>query len=139
MNTTKRGRWRKRLFYCLAGIFFLVAGYFVAYLIALTNAKRDLHAAIAEVDTAEPDGWQLENLEARRPPVPDGDNGAKLILRAAAFFPKDWRPPKLFQDVGDPRPCEVLADEMAAKLEDQLEPVKDVRDLARLLVDYRQG
>src|SRR5689334_6656955 len=44
---------------------------------------RELRAAIAEVEAADPH-WRIEEIEAGRAVVPDAENSAALVRRAAA-------------------------------------------------------
>jgi hypothetical protein len=136
---TKPRRWRKWLVYALIAVLVMIGVYFGAYFVALLSARNDLHAAIAEVDAAEPDGWQLEDLESRRPVVPEDNNGAKVIQAVAASLPEDWEPPKLFGELAVDRPCLVLAHETAAELPFALEPLNTARQTAWRVADYPSG
>jgi hypothetical protein len=132
-------RRRKWLRVLSLAVLIVLVGYFAAYLISLELAKADLRAAIAEVDAAEPNGWQLEDLEARRLPVADDKNGAKVLLEAAAELPKDWKAPKLLDDLYKVRPCEQLPNEIATEPNDELRPLEQVRQKSRRLAEYPQG
>jgi hypothetical protein len=135
----RRRRWRKLLMVFAFGIIVLVGGYFAAYGIALARSGSDLRAAIAEVDAAEPGGWQLEDLEARRPQVPDDKNGSKVLLELAPLFPQDWQAPKWLEEFSKLRPCEVLDGDAIATLKEQLAPLDQVRAKAGQMVNYPGG
>jgi hypothetical protein len=136
---TKAKRWRKLLTYAAIAVLLLAATYFGAYLIALFSARSDLHAAIAEVDAAEPGGWQLEDLESRRATVPENRNSGNVIQDAAARLPEEYKPPKLFFELTNHRPCLVLTDETATALRDELAPLDTTRQTARRLADFPAG
>ena len=44
------------------------------------DGEQRLAAVIAELDATDP-GWRLEEIEAARAVIPDGENSAPLILR----------------------------------------------------------
>ena len=63
-------RWRRPL--VAAAVLLTAAGAFAGWKLYLVFAHRQqLRDTIAALDAAEP-GWRLEDLEARRPAVPDG-------------------------------------------------------------------
>jgi hypothetical protein len=128
---------RKLLTWVLFALLVLAGGYFGAYLIALTSARGELAAAIVEVDAAEPGGWQLEDLEARRPAVPDDRNNAKQIQDVAAHIPPDWKPSRV--DFTGLRPCDALADHVASALTEELTALESTRVAARRLADCPTG
>lgn len=68
---------------------------YAVYLVSARQAaraagNRELAAALAETDAADPD-WTWERLNAARPRPPVGKNGADVIHRFHAALPKDWR------------------------------------------------
>jgi hypothetical protein len=64
----------------------LIAGY--VFLISYF-ADLNLEEARAEADRLDP-GWRLEELEARRAELPDGQNAAVTVLTAAGSLPVNW-------------------------------------------------
>src|SRR5437899_9661905 len=68
----------------LAAIALVVGGYFYS---SYVTEKR-LQAAIAAADRDDP-YWRLEDLEAQREAIPDGENSALIVL-AAAQPPSGW-------------------------------------------------
>jgi tetratricopeptide (TPR) repeat protein len=61
------------------------------YLVRDAATSRQLTEAIDAVDRADP-GWRLAELDAGRAAVPDAQNGALVVLRAAALFPPPFGP-----------------------------------------------
>ncbi len=53
------------------------------------TGNREVAAAVAEIDTADPN-WQYEALDANRQRPPQGHNGAELVPRIVALFPGEW-------------------------------------------------
>ncbi len=55
------------------------------------RARHDLAAMMAELDASDP-GWRLEEIERKRPDVPDEQNSAPLVralarqLKTSGFF-----------------------------------------------------
>jgi hypothetical protein len=82
----KARRWRKPLLIAL-GMLLLVGGTALGLFLYLAGeADARLREAMAEADRLDP-GWRLEELEARRPVVPDEENSALLVMRAAKLMP----------------------------------------------------
>src|SRR5260370_25693625 len=71
---TPLANWRRRILILLAGAVVIAGGFFgVKWWWAEWTARQaeaDLHVAIAEVAAAEPNGWQLEDLERQREKIP---------------------------------------------------------------------
>ncbi|HWE36794.1 MAG TPA: hypothetical protein VG406_09530 [Isosphaeraceae bacterium] len=112
-----------------------------------------LAAAVAAADRDDP-AWRLDDLMARRDPVPDGENSALVVVEALARLPADWptgpppppgmsRPPNEVMDALDAlgkTPDNVqLDDATAAMLRGELESHPDAVALARTVADYRRG
>lgn len=85
-NSKSPPRRRRRLI--LLGLFVLL----VVVSVGLFNyyyPEWDLQAAIAETDRLDP-GWRLEDMQKARAEISDEDNGALLVLAAAAVIPASW-------------------------------------------------
>jgi hypothetical protein len=82
-----RPRWRRRLLWAVLILVAVVAGgcFVISYLV-----EEEWRDAVAETDRLEPDGWQLEDLEARRATVPDERNAALQVLAAQKLVPNGW-------------------------------------------------
>jgi hypothetical protein len=52
-------------------------------------SAEKLRAALAEADRLDP-GWRFADLERARAPVPEGDNAAPQVLKAARLIPERW-------------------------------------------------
>src|SRR5882762_5500643 len=64
-------------------------GKFVEQLVVRHLADQDLREAVAETDRTDP-GWTFDEIQARRKPIPDEQNGAKRVVAAYALLPKPW-------------------------------------------------
>jgi hypothetical protein len=80
------------MFYGLIAASFLVA---IAYWVSkhlIDNRGEDpdsINQVLADLDKYEP-GWQLEDFEAKRQPIPDDQNGALCVLAARKLLPEKW-------------------------------------------------
>jgi hypothetical protein len=79
--TARKRRRRIVLFGVLGGVLLLSAAA-AYYWLRAAKVERELAEAIAEADALDP-GWRLEELEANRKPVPDGQNAAPIVTRLA--------------------------------------------------------
>lgn len=70
----------------LAGLTFL--GLYLAGEWRVRQAEAELQETIASIDAAEPNGWRLDDLERQRKPVPDAENGAKVVIEAHGLWPE---------------------------------------------------
>lgn len=100
-------------------------------------ADRELQAAIAEVDAADP-GWRLEELLERRPPIPADKNSAKVVIAARRLLPRNWNPTVLGTVAETPPPVSLRPDQEAV-LRADLEPLATALAEARKLADYPRG
>src|SRR5262245_44121826 len=82
----KRRRSRKWLLLAL-----LLVGVLAAVFFGYPPLRDEwrLSAAIAEADRRDP-GWRWEELQARRRVVPDAENSALRVLKAANLMPNTW-------------------------------------------------
>jgi hypothetical protein len=113
----------------------------VVHQLAAKRAETDLEAAIAEVDAAEPNGWQWEDLERQREKVPDDQNGALIVLDAARLLPDDnkWKHQRIFDEISDlPPPAELTA-EQTRELREVLNSLEPPLKAARKLIAYPKG
>jgi hypothetical protein len=133
-----RRRWRRWVIGAVvAGLAAMVGSY-----VYLDYAReRSLDAAIAEADRLDP-AWRFEDLEAARANVPAAEDGAPLVLAAAAKIPGTWpaAPPgggrgidQVLDDVVLPaRPDDADVKQLRAELTtvEQLGALAPARDLA---------
>lgn len=95
---------RRRLWLVLAGLLFLlVIGLGGSYAWTRLASNRDLELALAETDKLDP-YWRLEDIEARRRPLPPPkENGFEQALLAASLKPTGrWPDPQFPQFDSDP-------------------------------------
>jgi hypothetical protein len=88
VSTWPRKALRRGRFVLLAGLS-LVLGVACLYGYVWYSSRADFAAAIAEADELDP-GWRLEELDAKRPVVPDSENGALRIIAVEALLPDPW-------------------------------------------------
>ncbi len=135
-----RSRWRRwLLFGAVAAVAAAVGAYFtIEYL-----RDRELREAVAEADRLDP-GWRFDALEAARADVPDGENGATLVLSAAAKKPGGWLVPAgagpgLDERLGDVALPARPDDDDVKQLRAELGKVPAALDVARDLADRPRG
>src|SRR5262245_20577398 len=87
-TTTPRPRRRKLYFLGGLILFFAVAAGGL-YLYLGYAAERRWEAAVAEADRNDPN-WRLDDLLANRPPIPDAENGALVVITAKKLLPNQW-------------------------------------------------
>jgi hypothetical protein len=103
------------------------------------QAEADLQTALAEVDAAEPQGWQWSDLEAQREKIADDANSSLLVVQAARAMPADWKDEPIFDEVkGLPPPAQLTEDQSAA-LRAVLEKLEPALAQGRKLVDLPKG
>jgi hypothetical protein len=101
-------RWLRRLGLTLLLALLGTGGYFVYRHYRAANA---LEEAVAALDREDP-GWRLQEIEAARARVPDADNGARVVIAAAALVPRGWPAQALtdrFEKVSAPEQVEPAA------------------------------
>jgi hypothetical protein len=136
-----RRRWR---IWVLTGLVVVLAAVVGGYVALEYFRERDLRAAEAEADRLDP-GWHFDDLEAARADVPAAEDGAPLVLAAAAKMPRGWQgvpPPGVpwleerLADVALPaRPN----DADVQQLRDAMEKVAPALEAARDLADRPRG
>ncbi len=138
-----RSRWPRRAL-ALLGLAAVLAVVVGVYLYFDYARERDLRETIAEADRLDP-GWRFDDLEAARAEVSNAENGAPLVLAAAARMPGRWPAPP---PAGGPELEERLAnlapperpDEADLKnLRAELAKVAAALDVARDLADRPRG
>jgi hypothetical protein len=129
---------RRRLAFLACTVFLLLAGAVLIVRMVLLPSERELQAALAEADRLDP-GWRLEELEARRRPVPDEENGALLIISIGHVLNVGWDNQPLRQELGNIAPTASLDAQYTAALRATLTGYNDLLTQARKLADRPSG
>ncbi len=104
-----------------------------------SQTERKLQEELSELDRSEP-GWRLEEIEAARDKIPDEENSAYVLIKAAQHLSRPW-PPLGFPD----EPFQLMpANEMLGendfhRLSSGLESIKSVLAIANKLADMPRG
>lgn len=96
--------------------------------------REDLDAACAELDAAAP-GWRWDQIEAQRPPRPDGPNAAEVIVRVAGERAQQLEPDFPGELVANRR----LDDARLAQMRELVAERADAIALAATLADTPHG
>lgn len=146
-----RRRWRLWLGVLLLLLLLIPA---VGYGLFLYWSARDVRTATAEAERDLPEGWQLEDIEAHRAQVPDGENSALIVMAIRRLATQDWpmsrTPPELeglpefdprvwFDPFNELSPEVQLDDGMLRGLQASLAKVQPARAEARKLVGMSRG
>jgi hypothetical protein len=144
-------RRRRRRWLVLGVLLLLPAGVgVVLYVQASRSADRELREALADIDRRDP-GWRFEDLEAKRPAIPDEQNGALQVLEARRLLPSPWpsMPPQkdLDSDEGPTldrllkglEPQHQLNDEQLRVLRSELQAAQPALQKAEGLVNFPEG
>lgn len=147
----RRRRWR----ICLGlALLLFILTLVVIYSFFTYWMDRALREAMAEADRDSPEGWQLEDIEARRDQVPDEENAALVVMKVKSLLPANW--PK---DVATPAdgadaplmsepwyerfhdlPPQVQLDaDLLRSLRESLQRVEPARTQARKLIGMTRG
>ncbi|HZY90394.1 MAG TPA: hypothetical protein VFE78_36570 [Gemmataceae bacterium] len=102
------------------------------------QAVAKLDEALAALDRDEP-GWRLEDVEAAREEIPEGQNSARAVLAAARLLPRPWPPPGFDDLFVQLTPTEQLAPEASARLNQELEDLRPALEEARALTALPHG
>jgi hypothetical protein len=130
----------------------IVCGFFVYW------TDRDLREAMAAAELDSPNGWQLEDIEARREQVPDDENAALVVMKIKSLLPPNWPrdvtpsvpaalpgagvngPPRIWDDnFSSLSPQVQLNAEMLQGLRASLARVEPARAEARRLIGMMRG
>jgi hypothetical protein len=132
-------RWRRRIVLGLALLVLLAAAGLVGYRYwKRQQAEQALEAALAEADRDEA-GWQLEAMEARRAKVPDADNAALPVAKAAALVPDGWAKDFPYAIADFLPPTTPLDQEETTQLRELLKNLDQVVPLAQQALPLKQG
>jgi hypothetical protein len=104
-------------------------------------ATSQLAEAVAAVDAEDPN-WRLRDIEAARTVIPDDQNGALLVVKAAGTLPDTYRSeiqPRLFRLQGRTRPVERLPEQDVVILRQALSQLQPVLVDARRFADRPRG
>src|SRR5262245_37034032 len=104
----------------------------VQYPVRVWFADRELQTAIEEVDRRDP-GWRMEELEVKRAAVPDGENAAHVVLRAAGRLPANWGNKPLYTELAEIPPPACLHERQASSLRAELKGFEPALREARKL------
>jgi hypothetical protein len=115
-------RWTRRVLMWLGGTLLMATAGVAAYhTVEDRRARAEMDKAISELDTSDP-GWRLEDIEAARAVVPDGENSARVVVAAARELPRDWPAVHdLYEEAKKCRPNEQLPDGLARRIEEALD------------------
>src|SRR5580704_8654843 len=86
-----RRLWRWVVGLALLLVALLALGPVIAWKVVAGRADKRYQAAAAEADRLDP-GWRMEDLEARRPNIPDDENSARIIMdiKNRKLVPPKW-------------------------------------------------
>lgn len=80
---------RRRILFAGVVIFVIVGGIGAPLILVFTHGERELSEAVAEADRLDP-GWRWQDLQARRPQIPDAENSARPLQLVGNLLPKNW-------------------------------------------------
>src|SRR5207244_1306431 len=138
--TPVRGRpawrtWLRRICLLLVLSLLGIAGH---YLYARHQIHKRLREAVEAMDREEP-GWQLEDLEAARPTVPDPENSAFCVLAANEKLPAGWKGTDGEEELQD-LPANVrLGQKLTALLQKDWRAAREARTETLRLIDRETG
>jgi hypothetical protein len=109
-------------------------GYTVLYF----QANGRLREAITEADRLDP-GWRMDQLEAKRPQVPDDNNAALRVIAAKLLLPGQW--PRLETDAAlqELKPFDRLDERQADLLRSDLKAAAAALAEAHALADLTEA
>jgi hypothetical protein len=102
------------------------------------SLAQELEEVLAETDRLDP-CWHLDELEARRRPVPDEENSALRIQVLSRELPDHWDDQPCYQDLGDIPPTTQLGEGQTARLRADLGQRAQTLDQARKLAGLPHG
>jgi hypothetical protein len=133
--------WRRILI--AAGLGLAAAYGIYLYFFLVHSGSRE---AIAEADRLDP-GWRLEELEQKREPIPDEENGALVVLAAARLWPVQagsdeqdfWAEGGIEESIIGLPPEMQLSPEQRAALKKELTKAAPASQEARKLLHLSRG
>ncbi|HTU19464.1 MAG TPA: hypothetical protein VMG10_15495 [Gemmataceae bacterium] len=128
-------RWLKRI---TSGLLIILIVAVCAWACWPNAAQQRLKEALAELDRSDP-GWRLEDIEAAREPIPEGENSARVVMAAFNLLPRQWPPRELEALLGALSPEVRLAPEEFQRLKQELDNVQPALKEARKLADMPRG
>jgi ABC-type transport system involved in multi-copper enzyme maturation permease subunit len=100
--------------------------------------ERELQMAIADADRLDP-GWRLEELEAKREIIPDGQNSGLLTQEVKRRLRADWENQETYLLVENLPPEKQLNQQQIAALMQDLKVAEPALVLARRLAGMPKG
>ncbi len=97
-----------------------------------------LQETLGEMDRAEP-GWRLDEIEAHREQIPDGENGARVVSEAGKLLSRDWPPKEIAEIINRARGNEPLEPEELRRLTKELDAQRPALEEARKLSFLSKG
>ena len=97
-----------------------------------------LQETLAEIDRTEP-GWRLDEIEAHREQIPDGENGARVVAEAGKLLSRDWPPKEIAEIINRARGNEPLEPDDLRRLTKELDAQRPALEEARKLSFRSKG
>ncbi len=97
-----------------------------------------LQETLAEMDRTEP-GWRLDDIEAHREQIPDGENGACVVADAGKLLSRDWPPKEIAEIINRARGNEPLEPDDLRRLTKELDAQRPALEEARKLSFRSKG
>ncbi len=97
-----------------------------------------LEEAVAALDREEP-GWRLKDIEAARARVPDGENGALIVIATAARLPRVWPSQEFADPFAKVTAPEQLDEATFGRLRRELDGLRPAVEEARKLATRPNG
>jgi hypothetical protein len=133
-----KSRWPRRIVLGIGSTLLLALVSMVASeYYARWSARRELDEEIAQLDAKEP-RWRLQDIEADRATIADGENSAQVVLAAHALLPAKWNVPNLDVLEKTPPPRK-LSEDQAKKLAELLNSAPAALRKARELNSLPHG
>jgi hypothetical protein len=88
-QASRRPWWRRWLRRAVTALVLAVVGFGSYFAYRHYHAVAEIEEAVAALDRDEP-GWRLQQIEARRARIPDGENSALLVIESARLRPRGW-------------------------------------------------
>src|SRR5262249_3233206 len=127
--------WLRRI---LGLLLVLIVGGVALYLLHRHRSQQRLEEALAEMDRDHP-GWQWDEIEKARAPVPDHENGGLCVLAAGRHLPQGWTGGPAVELLPQVPAHERLTGEQARLLEAELGQRQDALVEARRLANRETG